>query len=244
MKAATPIATSFFQYFLIKNTTVAVAETFGSSLLSDLSTSPFMIAVITSIVMLFMASFFPKEVLLDRRFSFIMVVVFGLVLSSSRTFINHLKERCYTEQIMSAKGYCSGDYTLQEVYNLNNVRSGSDKNKFALSLIKAGSGSEKELFIDVIKDGMGTFSHPFDRQSLTYYCLLYGDEETANFLIERKLFDTNETFFYGRLSIAKLFTSRKEFTPLEIAKMQWNRGVARAIERHYPSQTTQIYFNF
>ena len=225
---ARPILTFLATYFAIKDFTFSAASSVGKFAWESMFSSPYFVVLSTCVVFMFFYSYLPTKMLLNRWFSMAVIAMFFGVLFSSKNVVKHFKENVYTPQFLSVRSYLKNERTLNQLFRDNSVKSKSDMNRFAVSLLKAGSEEERKVFRHVINDGVGWFFNPFDKKQLTLNCVIYGDAETFNFLHKKGLIDLEASLKYERSALRSL-TGKKLFTPLEIARMESNKEVEQRI---------------
>ena len=222
-------------YFTVKDIVLTLSEKAGKAAVERMALSPYFIVMVTCILFVFMASYLPSKKLLDKRVSWVIVGLFFVALGSSKSVVKHFKEQVYTPQFISAKSYEKGERTLKQVYRDNNVKSDTQKRAFATSLLKAETPEERALFRDVIKDGTGWFTTIFDKKEMTFNCIVYGDIGTFDFLQKMGLIDVEASLKYDRFNAAATVSGKKEFTPLEVARMEAKNGIEKKIMALIPT---------
>ena len=227
-RIAGPALTALSLYFVAKDFTFSAASSIGKYASESVFSSPYFIVLFTCVLFIFLASYLPLKRLQDRRFSVAIIAMFFVVLLSSKAVVKHVKEQVYTPQFLSAKSYLNNERTLKQVYDDNGIKNKADMNRFAISLMRASSDEEAEVFRHVVKDNMGWLENPFDVGAMTLNCAIYGDAETFDFLRSKGLIDIEAPLKYGRSALRSL-SGKKFFTPLEVARMESNRAVERRI---------------
>ena len=214
---------------LIKDMIQAMIQSAGAAVVESVSSSPFVIIAVTCVVFIYAASFLGKKKLLDRRISFAILALFCLTLASSKTVMKEVKQAIHTPQFMTAKAYVSGDRSLKQVYRDNDVYNSDQKHKFAMSLLRANTAEERELFKAVINDGIGWFSCSFNKKELTHNCICYSDIDMFNFLKDKGLLELEESIKYNKKGITTSLSNKQYYCAYDLAVNESNKPIVRRI---------------
>lgn len=226
---------------LIKDMIQAMIQSAGAAVVESVSTSPFVIVAVTSVVFIYAASFLGKKKLLDRRVSFSILALFCVTLACSKTVMKQVKEAIYTPQFMTAKAYVSGERSLSQVYRDNDVYNDDQKHVFAMRLLRANTAEERELFKAVINDGIGWFSCAFDAKELTHNCICYSNADMFKFLKSKNLIELEEPIKYNKKGISTSLSNKQYYCAYDLAVNESNKPIARLIREINNTHKDSLY---
>ena len=214
-KPAGAVLTTLGAYYMLKTATLTIVTTTGRYITDTLATNTTAMILIVSVVFMFGLSFLPKKILLDKRMSVIFLLLFFVIVFTTKPVAQKAKSLLNSKEFFYAEKFDKKEMKLKEIYSHLSVKTDAQKNVFLCTLIKQKRCRESKLMEAVVDDIYGWgIKNTFDKKLITYHVIVYGDIDLFNYLEGKEALDISSSTKYDCKSVF----GDKKLTALDLAQ--------------------------